>query len=459
MSLLVPIALFGWIPAVVAMFALAPARRAVLIALVGGWLFLPMASYPISGLPDYDKTMAACLAVLLGTTLFDPDRLTRFQPSWLDLPMLAWCLTPFMSSMASGLGPYDGLSSVLSQVVAWGIPYFVGRIYFRDLVGLQALAVAILIGGLVYVPLCLFEIRMSPQLHTMIYGFHQHSFAQSKRWGGWRPVVFMQHGLAVGMWMSVASLVALWLWRTGAWRSIRVWGGRTAFVVLLVTTMLCKSAGALVLMLVGYSSLYSLRRFGAKVALLAAAAFSPIYICGRASGLWSGDLLVSIAEAVSSDRADSLRSRLNNEDIIIANAKKSLLFGHGYRGWLVSNAGDPTAEEVYQAVPDGLWVIALGRNGIVGLASLYLALLLPTVVLVLRSRPAGLAAPPVAGAMVLAVTAVLFAIDCLFNAMLNPILVAAVGGITALVEPQNAALNSGLRVAVRSRRGTYAHSS
>ena len=59
------------------------------------------------------------------------------------------------------------------------------------------------LGGLIYVPLCLFEVRMSPQLHNMVYGFAQHSFGQTVRGGGWRPMVFMQHGLAVGLFMSV----------------------------------------------------------------------------------------------------------------------------------------------------------------------------------------------------------------------------------------------------------------
>ena len=61
----------------------------------------------------------------------------------------------------------------------------------------RTLLISIFIGGLLYVPLCLFEIRMSPQLHKLVYGFHQHIFAQTFRFEGWRPTVFLQHGLAV----------------------------------------------------------------------------------------------------------------------------------------------------------------------------------------------------------------------------------------------------------------------
>ena len=38
----------------------------------------------------------------------------------------------------------------------------------------------LLIGGLIYIPFCLFEIKMSPQLHKWVYGYHQHAFDQNE---------------------------------------------------------------------------------------------------------------------------------------------------------------------------------------------------------------------------------------------------------------------------------------
>ncbi|NJL30324.1 MAG: hypothetical protein HC898_01100 [Phycisphaerales bacterium] len=38
--------LLGWLPMVALMFAALPARRAVVIAYLAAWLFLPMVSYP-----------------------------------------------------------------------------------------------------------------------------------------------------------------------------------------------------------------------------------------------------------------------------------------------------------------------------------------------------------------------------------------------------------------------------
>ena len=55
--------------------------------MIGAWLLLPPYAIAIAGLPDYSKTMAASLGVVLGTLIFAPDRLLSFRPRWFDLPM------------------------------------------------------------------------------------------------------------------------------------------------------------------------------------------------------------------------------------------------------------------------------------------------------------------------------------------------------------------------------------
>jgi hypothetical protein len=94
----------------------------------------------------------------------------------------------------------------MTQVTMWGLPYFLGRVYLSDLRSLKELAVGMFISGLVYVPFCLFEVRMSPQLEAIVYGGRMRS---GIRLGGWRPAVFMQSGLELVMWMSVCSLIVV----------------------------------------------------------------------------------------------------------------------------------------------------------------------------------------------------------------------------------------------------------
>src|SRR5260370_24213231 len=90
----------------------------------------------------------------------------------LALPILVWCcVSTFVSAITNGLGFYDALSAVIANMLIWGVPYLLGRMYFGSVEGLRELAIGLMIGALAYVPFCLYEVRMSPQLHAKIYGF------------------------------------------------------------------------------------------------------------------------------------------------------------------------------------------------------------------------------------------------------------------------------------------------
>src|SRR5215207_3349177 len=98
MSSMVPIALFGWVPAALTLFWFLPTRRAVLVAMLFAWMFLPIAEYPIHGWPDYTKMSATCGVVLLAIALFDFQHVVSFRPTWIDLPLVLFCLVPFVSA-------------------------------------------------------------------------------------------------------------------------------------------------------------------------------------------------------------------------------------------------------------------------------------------------------------------------------------------------------------------------
>src|SRR6476620_1180336 len=144
MTFLVDVMLYGWIPVVIYLFVVMPPRRAVISAFLIAWLFLPMAGYKVQGLPDYTKMSATCFGLMLAATLFDPDRILRFRPKWIDLPVAIYCVSPFFTSVfneINGVGVYDGLSVMLGQIVTWGLPYLIGRVYFDDLASLRELAI------------------------------------------------------------------------------------------------------------------------------------------------------------------------------------------------------------------------------------------------------------------------------------------------------------------------------
>jgi hypothetical protein len=236
---------------------------------------------------------ATCWGILLATAIFDSRKLLSLKMRAVDIPLIIMCLSPFASSISNDLGSYDGLSEALFKTVVWGFPYVIGRIYFSDLAGVRALAIGFFIGGIIYIPFCFFENLMSPQLHRMFYGFHQHSFAQTYRWGGWRPMVFMEHGLMVGMWMATASLVGLWLWRNRVITKIFGLPIRLLVPALLFQTILVRSSGAVFLFMMGSGALFLTTRWKTRFFVFCLMAIPIFYVSTRASGYWSGQNIVN----------------------------------------------------------------------------------------------------------------------------------------------------------------------
>jgi len=138
--------------------------------------------------------------------------------------------------------------------------------------------------------------------------------------------------------------------------------------------------------------------------------------------------LTQAAAAINPDRAMSLRFRMANEDILLDRAMRRPVLGWG--GWGRARVRDSQGRDI--SVTDGLWIIALGNHGLLGLCALSAALLFPVIGLFRRiplpAWPHALAAP----ALVLCVMVLLYFIDCIFNDMKNPAYVMACGGLVCL---------------------------
>jgi hypothetical protein len=406
-----------------------PAQRACIVAFLFAWLFLPIAEYEFQGFPEYNKMTATCVGAFAATFLFDPTRIVSFRPRWVDLPCLILCLCAVASSLTNGLGLYDGFSESLRIVFAWGLPYYLGRIYFNDLRGLRELAIAIFIGGIVYVPLCWIELRFSPQLHNIVYGYHQHGFIQTLRYGGYRPVVFLQHGLMVGMWMTTASLVGVALWATGSIRSVRGVPILIFVVAVVLTAILCKSTASVVLLIIGLGAMAATRYLRNALPLFAVASIYIVFVALRVSGVSSGHELVNTADAIfGADRAASLQVRVVNENALVGRANQRPVFGWG--GWGRSRITDSYGRDV--SITDSQWVIRYGKNGMLGLVAAATVVLLPVVLIPRRIPPALWMHPAVVAVPVLGFILALWMIDNTVNDMFNPIYLVIAGGLAGL---------------------------
>ncbi len=434
MTPLVPIVMFGMIPFALKLFERYPARIAAAAVFIIGWLFLPQAKYDIPVLPDYAKTNAMGIAVLIGILAKDPKILKTFQFKWIDFPMLAWCLAPFFSSVSNGLGAWDGGSAALAVGVGWGLPYFIGRLYFGSFEALKELAIGMFIGGLVVAPLALLEMVISPQLHIMFYGWYPHDFSQTKRGGGYRPSVFMAHGLELAMWNAAAAFMGWQLYlRKVIEKTVPILKLPLLPCVIGISLVLVlsRSSGALLLFLMAVGLFQVSVILKTKIPLLLLLLLPVLYMNLRATGAWDGQNMIEAAGKITGneERVGSLGFRLYNETLLVDKAMLRPIFG-----WAGYNRSFVTDEQGrYISVPDGMWILTLGKNGLFGLTALSASILLAPILFFLVTPAKLLREPLVAPAAAFATFLGIFMADNLLNAMYNPIMMVAAGGLSSLI--------------------------
>jgi hypothetical protein len=423
---LVPIVMFGWIPLTIVLFNKLSPQRAVVISTVGGVLFIPMWSYALPAFAIYDKITAISVSLLCGEIFSSAKNRYPLKMTPFDIPMIVYCLfSPLLSCIANSLRLYDGLAYAFSNFLHWGVFYWIGRRYFREPAALRELTRGLLIGGLLYFPLIVYEVRMSPQLSRIVYGFFPHSFLQHIRYGGYRPIVFMQHGLMVALWMAITAMTAFWLWRSKDERKVKGVPIFFAVIALVTGTVFCKSANGIIYMSLGILLFFIYKRNGSTKLLRWAMLLIPAYIVLRLSGVLSAEnVLGYIRKYFDQDRVGSLSIRLVQEDLFGMKALEQPLLGWGIisRGWPT----DPRTGETLVSMVDSLWVIILSSYGLLGLGSFFTALGIgPFMVFskfAKRQNASSLAQNTYqVDAIILGLASTFFLSDSLLNAMENPV--------------------------------------
>jgi hypothetical protein len=276
-----------------------------------------------------------------------------------------------------GLGLRDAVSSVLQKAFLI-LPFLLARRHLATAEAHATLLRALCHAGLAYSLLALIEVRLSPQINVWIYGFFPHSFAQHIRAGGFRPIVFLQHGLWVGMFFGMSVLATLALARLQPNRAAYA----CAAVWLLMTLYLSKNLGALTITL-ALGPLVLLA--GVRLQLLAAAAVAALvlaYPAARTTALVPLDGVAAMATYVSPARAESFAFRLRMEDILQERAMQSPVVGWG--GWKRSRMFDEAGRNL--TVTDGHWIIVLGHAGWFGYIAEFGLLSLPLLLLAWHRR-------------------------------------------------------------------------
>lgn len=438
MTVLVPIMMFGWIPLTILFFLRLSPQKAILFSVIGGFLLLPVVSYDFPGIPSYSKETAISISILLGSMFSNQRNNYSLKLRSYDLFMLMWCfVSPIITSLSNDLGLYDGLSNLVKNYLMWGVFYFFGRKYFNKESFLRDLSLGIIIGGIIYIPLILYEVRMSPRLSRIIYGFFAHDWRQHIRYGGYRPIVFMQHGLVVSLWMASTFIVSFWLWRNKTIRHIKGVPMWLIVVFLFIVTIICKSANAWIFLFLGITSWVVFKKLRSTKFLRFLLLLIPFYLYVRATNIITLEFIESnLLWLFDEERIYSLVFRLRQEDLYSQKALEHFLFGWG--GYSRGNPIDPNTGRMLRIV-DSLWLIAYSGYGIFGLISLFGSMLIGPILvlkeyLFIKKENLENSSLFIIDSIVLSLIVIFFMIDSLVNGMVNPIYVLCAGVLVSYYE-------------------------
>lgn len=428
-SLFSQIALLLSIPVSISLFFLLRPQRAALITIIGGDMFLPeLVNFKLPFLPPLEKHNLPYVCVLIGCLLRRRSLVsTVCKERWFLFFTLAIVIGGAITGLTNGapvavrhfhppivgLHLTDGLYSAAVNLSLVSLPFYLGWALFRTESELKTLLAAMVMASLIYLPFVFWELRMSPNLHYWFYGYTQHDFAQTIRGTGYRPMVFMSHGLSLARFLFIGTCSAFILGRLKG----SVWGvpAKSLGWFLLVVLLLCKSLGAIVFAIVAVPLLLrSKPKTQVRVAFIVAL-FVGFYPLLRTWDLIPTEQILSTTRAlVGEDRTESLGFRFMNEGLLLDKARRQLAFGWGQYGRNFAPMGWDG-----EAVADGYWVIQIGILGLVGFITSFGTMLVP--LLLVRRRLKAIAFEPqrilIAG---VALTLSLVALDWIPNGLFSP---------------------------------------
>lgn len=362
------IALLIWPIISILLYKRLPIINATFWTIVGGYLLLPVKTamdFPL--IPPLDKELIPAIAAFIGCKYIKRVNISFMPKGGIERGLiLIMILSPFFTvinnqeiiNFRPALSFHDAIANVLNAYIKI-LPFIIGIQIIKTHEDLVLLLKLLVKAGLLYSILILFEIKMSPQLHTWIYGFFPHSFLQAFRSGGFRAVVFLGHGLLVAMFLAVilgASLVLLK-------EKIKSLNLSPLFVVLylIVILVISKSYGALILGMILILSIGFLPVFTLTKVTRALVFIVLLYPMLSVFNLFPHELLVQLANDINAERGGSLGFRFSHENLLLEHAQRKLFFGWG--GW--------GRNRLPGLITDGYWIIVYGTTGLIGFISFF----------------------------------------------------------------------------------------
>lgn len=340
--------------------------------IVGGYLILPVGveiDFPL--IPSMNKETIPVIMAFFGCRYIAKEDVKILPPKGIERNLILLLFMGAIGTVLTNIDPIDAASRYLpglsyrdlfSVVIAkllLLLPFTLGMQLIKTSDDQIQLFKLVVLAGLLYSLLMIFEIRMSPQLHKWIYGFFPHTWGQQVRYGGFRPVVFLGHGL----WVSMFTVIVIGAAVTLSKLKLKLSRPPNAVVItyLVLLLILSKGFGSIIL---------------GAILLLAIGFFKPriIYLVSIVIGLLSitypflclidifpHQLVVENIEIINPAQAGSLQFRFNHEIALLERATDRFLFGWG--AWGRNRLGD--------SVVDGYWIGLIGMYGVVGFISIF----------------------------------------------------------------------------------------
>ena len=377
--------LFIWPLVMIGLFKKMTPDRALIWSFLGAFMFLPTGvDIDLPLIPTLDKfTIPSLMAMVLCLTMVD-QRIRLLPPSFLaSIFMIGYVLSPFPTMMTNQAPFIDGVVFMpglsLKDAVSASLEYAITLIPFVLAFNLLStrqtrnnFLTAYMFAGLIYSVPILLEVRLAPQLNYWIYGFFPDLFIQQIRFGGFRPVVFMGHGLTVALFVTMTVIATAILWRGPSSRN-RLYLAYTT-LYLLIVLVLGKTVGSIlfVALFLPIIMFASLRLKGWAIMFCSVLVLT--YPILRATDAIPTEELVDYAALIQQDRAQSLEFRFENEKLLLDHAAAKPLFGWGF--WDRNRLWDPE-DGSGLTVTDGYWIIVIGVLGWTGYISVFGLLTLP----------------------------------------------------------------------------------
>jgi hypothetical protein len=348
--------------------------------IVGGYMLLPVkTAIDLPMVPSIGKDEVSAIAALIGCVVIRHEKIAFFgannlQKTLIGLLLFIPILNVFFNQepmfngarWMPGLTLYDAVGQVLAQYLEL-LPFIIAISIVKNVDDLAKVVRLLVIAGLVYSIPVLFEIRISPQLHSWVYGFFPHDFAQQVRFGGFRAVMFMGHGLLVATFLFVCVCAAAIQVKIGTQRQKT----RNIFIFgyLFLVLMASKSVGAIILTIIAAASILFLFSSMQKVIVKIMVAVFLLYPTLSILGLIPYEGIVAFINDFNTDKAGSIDFRFTHEKAMLAHAYEKVLIGWG--SWARNRLAD--------SVSDGYWLIVYGQYGAVYFYALFGLFILPAI--------------------------------------------------------------------------------